>query len=377
VRVGIIAYLLHGGSNYRAAGVSQYLQHLLKYLPVTCPEHTYFALHGSDAPKLDGVRSIQTNAPTRWQPVRILWEQVAAPVEVWGHHLDVVHGAVNIVPLAAAQPSVVTVHDLSFLRMPDRFPAAKVAYLRKAVACSVMRATRVIAVSEHTKADLAHYFGRREEEVTVVYSGVDPFFRPLSTDALNAIPSSRLGGRPYILHVGTLEPRKNIDVLIRAFAVCREELNLPHLLALVGAKGWKFESLFSLVLQLGLEDHVYFADYASSKELPLWYNGADLFAYPSAYEGFGLPVLEAMACGVPTVTSSTSALKELASGACLTVDPGSQEALQLALARLLTDSELRASLRTAGLARAAQFTWERCARQTVAIYVQAREAGRR
>ena len=377
MRVGVIAYLLHAGRSYRAAGVNIYLQNLLRHLPVEGPHHTYFALHGPDAPRLHDVRSIRTPFPTRWQPVRIAWEQVAAPLELWAKRLDVVHGAVNVLPLASGAPSVVSVHDLSFLRFPERFPPLKVAYLTRAVAASLKRATRVIAVSQHTRCDLLELCGVPEERVIVVYSGVGRGFQPLPAGRVAAFRHLHFGDRPYILHVGTLEPRKNIDILIRAFAVCRNEIDVPHVLALVGAKGWKFESLFQLVRRLGIEEHVRFVDYVSPDELPLWYNGADLFAYPSAYEGFGLPVLEAMACGVPTVTSSSSALHELASGACLTVEPGSQEALQLALARMLTAPELRATLRGAGLARAAQFTWARCARETVAVYEQAAEVVRR
>jgi glycosyltransferase involved in cell wall biosynthesis len=183
-------------------------------------------------------------------------------------------------------------------------------------------------------------------------------------------------GRPFILHVGTLEPRKNLDVLLRAFAAVRERLKLDHVLALVGARGWMYEELFRLVATLDLGEAVHFVDFVPADRLPLWYNCADLFVYPSAYEGFGLPVLEAMACGVPTVTSASSGLLELASSACLTVDPGSQESLEVAIARGLQDGQLRESMRNAGLERARQFTWEETAQATVCVYEQAvRESG--
>jgi glycosyltransferase involved in cell wall biosynthesis len=228
-------------------------------------------------------------------------------------------------------------------------------------------------VSEHTKADITHFLGRPPEDITVVYSGVDGAFRPLEASQVTTFRRREFGDRPYILHVGTLEPRKNIDLLIGAFAECRRRLALPHVLALVGARGWQYETLFSLVRRLQVEDHVRFAEFVPEEQLPLWYNGADLFAYPSAYEGFGLPVLEAMACGVPTITSASSALLELAGGACLTVEPGSQEALQLALIRMLTEPDTRERLRRSGLARAASFTWDQCARATAAEYHRAME----
>jgi glycosyltransferase involved in cell wall biosynthesis len=208
-------------------------------------------------------------------------------------------------------------------------------------------------------------------KVSVVYSGVDASFRPLPASELDTVRQDLVQGRPYILHVGTLEPRKNLDVLIRAFAAVRERLKLEHVLVLVGGRGWMYEELFQLVAELDLGDEVRFVDYVHPDRLPLWYNCADLFVYPSAYEGFGLPVLEAMACGVPTVTSASSGLQELASSACLTVDPGSQESLEVAIARGLQDSQLRETMRKAGLERASQFTWEETARATVCIYEQA------
>jgi glycosyltransferase involved in cell wall biosynthesis len=168
--------------------------------------------------------------------------------------------------------------------------------------------------------------------------------------------------------VGTLEPRKNQDVLIRAYARLKRRLGLPHVLALVGARGWMYEPLFALARDLGLGSDVRFVDYVAPSDLPLWYNCADLFAYPSVYEGFGLPVLEAMACGAPVVTSSTSSLGEIAGDACLTVEPGSEEALEAAMARILEDASVRAPLRSAGPVRASQFSWEKTALQTAAVY---------
>jgi glycosyltransferase involved in cell wall biosynthesis len=143
---------------------------------------------------------------------------------------------------------------------------------------------------------------------------------------------------------------------------------IPHVLAIIGARGWMYESLFELVAQLGLQRDVRFLDYVPPDALPLWYNGAELFAYPSAYEGFGLPVLEAMACGVPVITSSSSSLREVAGDACLTVEPGSVEALETAMVRILENHELQQQLRASGLTRASQFSWERCAAGTLEAY---------
>ena len=368
MRVGISAYLLHGGGGYRAAGVSIYTHQLLRYLPEVCPGHEYLAYLGRTAPALAGVKARISPVPAERPAVRIAWEQVGLPLQLLSSRPDVLHGTVNVVPLLAAVPTVVTVHDLSFLRHPDRFPRARVAYLRVAVSLSARRASRLIAVSRHTGRDLTELLHVPPERISVVYSGVDPSFHPLPTERSGRLRRELFAGRPYILHVGTLEPRKNVDVLIRAYARVRKSLGLDHVLALVGARGWMFEPLFALVRELDLEEHVRFLDYVDPEHLPLWYNGADLFVYPSAYEGFGLPVLEAMACGTPVVTSASSALQELADGACLTVEPGSEEDLYVAIARLVESEALRKEKRQAGLQRASLFTWDRTARETVAVY---------
>jgi glycosyltransferase involved in cell wall biosynthesis len=205
--------------------------------------------------------------------------------------------------------------------------------------------------------------GVPEGKISVVPLGVDERFRPDAT-----VRPPLLGGRPYILHVGTLEPRKNIDILIRAYALLRRRTALPHALALVGSRGWGYAPIFELVDRLGLRPHVEFVDYVGPDQLPLWYTGADLFAYPSVYEGFGLPVLEAMACGLPVVTTDSSSLREVAADAALLVEPGSPEALEEAMGRMLEDGALRDRLSEKGRQRASCFTWEATARRTAQVY---------
>lgn len=368
MKVGLAAYLLHGGESYRAAGVSTYVRELVAHLPPVGEGTEFVAYVGPDAPRVDGVVERVSPAPTFRAPVRIAWEQLVLPVESMMDGIDVVHGTVNVVPLGASAPSVVTVHDLSFMRLPDRFSRVKVGYLRAMVALSVRRARRVIAVSENTRRDLMELLRLPPEKIRVIYSGVHGRFRPLPPQETAAFRERMIGGRPYILHVGTLEPRKNLDVLVRAYAAIRAETDLPHALVLVGARGWMYAPLFRLVRDLGLERDVTFADYAAPQELPHWYNAADLFAYPSAYEGFGLPVLEAMACGTPIITTTGSALGEVAGSAGLTVEPGSAGSLEAAIRRVLEDTTLRNEMRMAGLDRAAGFSWARTAQQTMDVY---------
>jgi glycosyltransferase involved in cell wall biosynthesis len=368
MRVGISAYLMHAGNNYRAAGVSVYTLQLLRHLPAAAPSHCYVAFVGTDAPRVAGVASVTSPIPTRNPLIRIGWEQTGLPVQAKLAGVKMIHGTVNVAPWIGRIPTVITVHDLAFLRFPERFPARKAMYLEAAVRRSVRLAHRIIAVSEHTRRDLIDLLGAHEERISVVYSGVDSRFHLMLPDESASVSQKWFGGRPYLLHVGTLEPRKNIDVLIRAFGQSRQKLHLPHVLALVGAPGWMYESLFRLRDELGLSDSVHFAGYVAPGELPLWYTGADLFVYPSAYEGFGLPLAEAMACGVPAIASASSSLPELADGACLMVEPGSQEALQVAMTRVLGDERLRGEMKQRGLERARGLSWEETARQTARVY---------
>lgn len=370
MRVGLIAYLLHSGAGYRDAGVSIFIRQLLTHLPSASAKNDYVAFHGRTGDVPNGIESVLSPLPTDKPPIRIAWEQSGFLLQSATQHLDLTHGLVNVVPLVDRRPSVVTVHDLSFLRVPGRLPPAKARYLRAAVKLSVRKAGHVICVSQNTRRDVIELFDKREDRVSVAYPGVDARFHVLDGDESALLRKRHFGGRPFILYVGTLEPRKNVDVLIRAYAELRRGDCIPHALALVGARGWMYGPLFSLVQELRLDRDVFFVDYVPSAELPTWYGAAEVFAYVSAYEGFGFPVVEAMACGVPVVTSSSSSLGELAGGACLTVGPGSIVELQSALRALLSDPSLRSRLRGAGLARAAQFDWGETARETVKVYQQ-------
>lgn len=371
MRVDISAYLMHEGPDYRSAGVSTYTHELLAHLPLVAPQHRYVAFHGADAPLTSPAASVVSPVPTRNPLVRIAWEQTALPLGAALGRADVLHGTVNVVPLLGRTRKVVTVHDLAFLRQPGRFPRAKGLYLRWMVRQSCRLADRVIAVSAATKRDVATLLEVPEDRIAVVYSGADPQFRRLPEADIIPFRTSVFGGRPYLLHVGTLEPRKNIDVLIRAFHELRTRESIPHVLCLVGAVGWMYQSVFALVQALGLQKAVDFRGYVPAEQLPLWYNAADLFALPSAYEGFGLPLVEAMACGTPAVVSGGGALEEIGGSACLTVEAGSTEALRVAMERVLSDESLRLTMRRAGLERAKRFRWEATAAATARVYEEA------
>jgi glycosyltransferase involved in cell wall biosynthesis len=256
---------------------------------------------------------------------------------------------------------------LSFLRYPALFKRSNRLYLKTMTGLACRRAAAVIAVSRFTAEEVVRLLGVPPERVHVIHHGVDPSFRPRPPEEIVRFREQMGLPARFVLHVGTLEPRKNLKTLIQAFA----RLNVPDLhLVLAGGKGWLYEAIFAEVARLGLQDRVHFPGYVPAETLGLWYNAAYIFAYISSYEGFGLPVLEALASGTPTLTSETTSLPEAAGDGALLVSPDSVEAVADGLQRLLEDQALRQDLRQRGLLHAARFKWEHTVEQTLALYRQ-------
>ena len=373
MHIGVNAHLLSFRAGYRRAGVSQYteqiLHRLMRDVPSSGDRLTVYA--GNVLPP-DGFapHTVQWRAsllPTERAPARIAWEQCIAPIITARDGLDVLFCPVNVVPLTVQTPTVVTVHDLAFLATPEAFHASKRRYLALMTRRSVRRARRVIAVSAHTKGDLVRHFGVQPEKITVIPNAVETRFRPPESAAeVEAFKTTHGLPDRFILFVGTLEPRKNLRRLIKAFEIIARDDPAIHL-AIVGASGWLNSDLAPLVRARGLATRVTFAGYISDEELPRWYQAASVFCYPSLYEGFGLPVLEAMACGTPVVTAATSSLPEVAGGAAILVDPTDTHAIAAGIDDLLGDPARRETLRAAGLARARAFSWERTAAETLTV----------
>jgi glycosyltransferase involved in cell wall biosynthesis len=300
-----------------------------------------------------------------------LWHRlrVPLPVELALGRLDIFHSPDFVLPPVARATKVLTIHDLSFLRVPECADPRLRWYLGQVVPRSVRRADYLLADSESTRRDLIELLGVPPERAQVIYGGVDPTFAPVEDKAaLQAIRERYALGRPFILAVGTLEPRKNYPNLIRAFAQARERAHLPHVLLIVGKKGWVYEPIFAAVEELGLQDVVLFPGFVPDAELPALYSAADLLATPSFYEGFGLPPLEAMACGTPVVVADVSSLPEVVGDAGLRVDPHNVDALAEAILSLIQDSALRRSLRATGFVQARKFTWDKAARELLTVY---------
>jgi glycosyltransferase involved in cell wall biosynthesis len=377
--VGLDAHLLSLTQSYRAAGINGYIYELLNRLPAHAPGEppldfiAYLREPAFRAPAGLRVERSRWDTANPWR--RIAWEQ--SVLAAASRKLDLLHGMAFALPVVAACPMVVTVHDLSFFRFPEAFRRANRTYLSVFTKLSTRRARRVIVGADSTRRDVIQLCGVRPEKVvTVPYGVTDAFTRGSAEDAAEF---RRRKGLPeqFILFLGTLEPRKNIGRLIDAYAALRERRPDAPLLVIAGGKGWFYESLFTQVARLGLAKHILFAGYVPAEDLVWWYRSALMFVFPSLFEGFGLPVLEALACGTPTITSCESSLPEVAGDAALLVDPYDIDALVNAMLRLLNDPELRAAFSVAGVRQAAQFPWSRTATETAAVYRDALAAPQR
>jgi glycosyltransferase involved in cell wall biosynthesis len=369
VRVGFNALLLSGQAGYRRSGIGRYLERLLAELPATLGDGQLVVYAGRGMVKAHLGASCSWHRA--WFPadnpaLRVAWEHAVLPIVARRDRLDLFHGTMNVLPRRLPCPGIVTIHDLAFLRWPEQVPARRHRYLSAGVRDAARRAARIVAVSESTRADVVELMGVDPDRVAVTHLGVDPRFRPPGDGERAAFRERKRIVRPYVLAVGNLEPRKNLPALLRAFALLAPDV--PHDLVLVGAEGWLTGEIHATLAALRLGDRVRMTGFVGDDELIAWYGAADLFVYPSLYEGFGLPVVEAMACGVPVVTSNVSSLPEVAGDAAVTVGPRDDDAIADGMRRVLTDAALANDLRRRGWRRAAEFTWGRTAAQTVAVY---------
>ena len=297
------------------------------------------------------------------------------PARVQADRVDVLH-VTYVAPPIVSSRVVATVHDISYELFPETFSARDKAILKTLVPGTLRRADAVITVSESSKRDIVNHYGTSPDKIMVVYQSIAPNFRVLPKDDALRERLGHFGIRgPYILAVGNLQPRKNLYRLILAYARLLRNGTYRGKLALVGKSKWQESSLFQLAHELGLDDQILFTGYVSDEDLVALYNGADVFVYPSLYEGFGLPPLEAMACGCPVVASDSSSLPEVVGDAGLLAPPQSDDAIAWAISRLVFEPGLRAELMARGLERVQRFSMTGAARQTLRLY-QSVAAGR-
>lgn len=282
--------------------------------------------------------------------------------------VDLFHVQYFVPPLMPC-PSVVTIHDLSFVVRPDFFTPRDRILMQRLVRKSVRRAARVITDLQHTKKDLMRVYDLAPERIEVIPLAADPRYRLLDREQCRRTLAKSLGVEgPFVLYVGTFEPRKNVATLIHGYNRFREQSGLAHRLLLVGKPKHRSERVYGAIEASRFRDDIVLAGFVPDEDLPLYYNAADVLVFPSLFEGFGLPVVEAMACGTPVITTNVSCLPEVSGDAALLVDPHEPEAFGDAMVKVLSDQNVVQQMGKRGLARAASFSWERTARETLAVY---------
>ena len=380
MRIGINAQLLSYSQNYRNGGVSRYIRFLLTELARQPGQHEYTVfVNGQDVvERLAAYHPQISYISAEWSETRpasrVAWEQLTLPSLIRQKQIDVLHSPVNVLPerLPRSCAGVITLHDLAFLRFPELLTRPKRLYHRTLTVRSIRRATMIITVSESTRQDAVELVGIAPERLQTVYTCIDPRFSHVIDKRATDDFRQKYGlASGFILYLGTLEPRKNITTIVEAYAHLRQKYGRTEKLVLAGGKGWLYEKIFDRVQQLGLQSEVIFPGYIADEEQALWYQAASAFVYPSLYEGFGLPVAEALAGGTPVVTSNVSSLPEAGAGIALCIDPQDAEAMAGALYQALTDQVYRQKCRAMAATIGEQFSAQRMVEQTIAVYEQA------
>jgi glycosyltransferase involved in cell wall biosynthesis len=398
---------MHVGIDYTAAawqgaGIGRYTRELIRAIVAQGGAHRYSLFYAAggldpDSPYIADLRQLcDAHANLRRVPIPLsprrltqLWQRlrVPLPVDLFTGALDLLHAPDFVLPPTRAR-TIVTIHDLSFLVHPECAEPSMVRYLTDAVPRGLRRANVILADSQATRRDLARLLAVDPARVELVYPGVGPHFRPMLAEA--TAPVRQRLGLPdrFVLFVSTLEPRKNLVRLLEAFALLEargwgfeasvdypaSSLQPPassmHLV-IAGRRGWLYEDIFAAIDRLQLRERVWLLDYVHDNDLPALYNLAAAFAYPSIYEGFGIPPLEALACGTPTVIADNSSLPEVVADAAVLVSAEDVGSIASGIARVMSDEGLRARLRAAGPAQARKFTWEQAAKRVLACYERA------
>ncbi len=386
MHIGINAQLLSFSQNYRNGGISRYIRYLLTALTNQSGPHEYTIFvngqevidHLSESIGKDVSRQTQiTYVPVSWpesRPIsRVAWEQLKLPTLLHEKRIDVFHSPANVLPerLPHSCAGVVTLHDMAFLRYPNVLTRSKRVYHRTFTMRSLQRATMIIADSNSTKQDAIELAGISANHIQTVYPCIDERFSNVILDEeIQSFRQAHGLTMGYLLYLGTLEPRKNVTTLIEAYAQLRKIYGREEKLVLAGGKGWLFDTIFQRVQELGLEAEVLFPGFVSDAEQLLWYHSASVFVYPSLYEGFGMPVTEALACGLPVVTSNVSSLPEAGTTLALTVDPHDSDAMARAICKALTDETLHLRCRTQAAMVRQQFSARTMTEQIIAVYEQ-------
>lgn len=370
-RIGIDARLVY----YHKGGISRYIAHLIAELAAIDPDDSYLILHSRKDQDTLATAPNQRRVSC-WTPSHHRLERLALAVELAPLRLDLLHSPDFIPPLGGPWKSVITIHDLSFLHFPETKDAASRRYYNGQIDAAVARADAILADSEATRQDVIGMLSVPPEKVTTVWAGIDARFAPAPPQEIARVRAAHSLPEEYILFVGTVEPRKNLQGLMRAYGTLRADLSDAPPLVIAGRRGWLNDPIHALPAELGIADRVCWVEDIPDGDLPALYSGANVLCLPSLYEGFGFPVLESMACGTPVVTSGRGSLSEVAGDAAILIDPDEVAGIGDGLRRALTDTALRADLRRRGFAQVRKFTWAEAARRALGVYRQVLGGGR-
>ncbi len=364
MRVGINVSFLHSGSG----GIRVYVRNLVDAL-ARVDGDTEYVLY-SKLPFTSDLIA-ETSHMQRLLIPPILKERhlpLASSLVLARARVDVVHEQITA-PFIVGRPIVVTIHDILHEHYPQFYTPNVLRYIRITTPLTVRRAAAIITDSEFSRQGIIRRYQAPPEKVVVAPLAPDPIYRPIrDPDRLRVVRDRYGAGKRFILFSGALKPTKNLPRVLDAYVRLRRAGAIHHRLVLAGSRAWVIDDLLTVARESGYAEDIVFTGYVPDEDLVALYNAADLFVHPSLFEGFGLPPLEAMACGTAVVTSNTSALPEVVGDAAIMIDPFDVEALATAMARVLDDGDLRADLEARGLARAAQFTWERTARIVHGVY---------
>ena len=363
----------------QGAGIGNYVRSLVDALLAQDAKNQYTLLTSGRPtrehpfPQAENVRGLSIIIPDRY--LNILWYRWRLPLYATflTGQVDIYHGPDFVLPpMNNKVHKVVTVHDLAFVEHPEYAIPQLAAYLNKVVPEAVAAADVIVAVSRATSQTLIEYFKTPLEKITIIPNGIRPYFRRITDPILLSATLHKFGLKhPLILGVGTLEPRKNHLGLIKAFHKAQSASGTklrPAMLALAGGPGWLYDETQQLISKLKLENKVRFLGHVTELELITLYSMADVFVFPSFFEGFGVPLIEAMACGAPIITSNTSSLPEVAGDAAVLIDPHNTGQIARAVLQVLEDNQLRDELRKKGYARAQNFTWPKSASKMLSVY---------
>src|SRR5262245_33363321 len=347
-------------------GVGYYSEHLLRHLVCEHPDDEFVVVSNQAIDTTSPLPSRVEIASSAFRVPRLVWMQMFAPGALERLRPDVVHFTNGMVPMVSRVPTVVTIHDMSLTMYPRYHPLRRVLLNRPFVNLAARRADAIITVSQSAKRDIVRLYKLPADRVHVVHEAAAPSFRRVSDGAELDRVRQRYGlPKRFVLYVGTIEPRKNLRQLLEGFAARHKSGDLPHQLVCAGPYGWLSRDIQQRIERLNVKDAIRFTGYVPFDDLPALYTLAEMFVFPSLYEGFGLPVIEAMASGPPVITGLVPALAEVAGGAVEHVAHLDADALGGAMVALARNPERRAHLSAMGLARSRTFSWERAARETL------------